>query len=168
MKNLIVLILSITTLISCKNNSVSESEVLVEKDKTSNYESFGAQITAENALTKEALFEKYKTLKKGDTLSLKYASKINEVCSKKGCWMKNDLGGENDMMVRFKDYRFFMPLDAAGRNVIVEGKAFVTEISVEELQHYAEDAGKSKSEIAAITTPEYTYAFLSNGVLIQK
>jgi len=68
--------------------------------------------------------------------------------------------------VRFKDYGFFVPKDISGKDVIVEGKAYSTEVSVEELRHYAEDAGKSKEEIMAITEPEQTYAFLATGVRV--
>ena len=59
-----------------------------------------------------------------------------------------------------------MPKDIAGQEVIVEGKAFVEETSVEDLQHFAKDAGKSQEEIDAITEPQLTYAFISSGVLI--
>ena len=61
-----------------------------------------------------------------------------------------------------------MPKDIAGREVIVNGKAFVNEVSVEELRHYAEDAGKSEEEIAQITEPEKTYSFLADGVLLKE
>ena len=71
-------------------------------------------------------------------------------------------------MVRFKDYGFFMPLDAAGKEVIVAGKAFVKEVSVADLKHYAEDAGKSSEEIATITEPAMEFAFEANGVLLKK
>jgi hypothetical protein len=50
--------------------------------------------------------------------------------------------------------------------VIVEGKAFVKETSVKELQHYAEDAGKTKEEIAKIIAPKKEFAFVANGVLL--
>ena len=169
MKKLSVLVFVIFAFVACKNKANSQSQNPIEKKAAAiNYASFGKEISKDNILTKEALFKEYKNLNKGDTLLVTYASKINDVCSKKGCWMKNDLGEGNEIMVRFKDYGFFMPLDSKGSNVIVEGKAYVTEISVEELQHYAEDAGKTKAEIEAITTPEYTYAFMSNGVLIEK
>ena len=169
MKNLFVLVFVIFAFVACKNKANSQSQNPIDKKATAiKYASFGKEISKDNILTKEALFKEYKNLNKGDTLLVTYASKINDVCSKKGCWMKNDLGEGNEIMVRFKDYGFFMPLDSKGSNVIVEGKAYVTEISVEELQHYAEDAGKTKAEIEAITTPEYTYAFMSNGVLIEK
>ncbi|NVK09994.1 MAG: DUF4920 domain-containing protein, partial [Tenacibaculum sp.] len=119
-------------------------------------------------ISAEEMRTKFKNLKKGDTLNIKFTSTINEVCKKKGCWMKLDLGEEQESMVRFKDYGFFMPLNADNKEVIVNGKAFVTEISVDELQHYAKDAGKSEEEIAKITEPKYTYAFEADGVLMKK
>ena len=61
-----------------------------------------------------------------------------------------------------------MPLDAQGKEVILEGKAFVQITPVEELQHYAEDAGKSKEEIAKITAPKKEFSFEANGVLLKK
>jgi hypothetical protein len=75
---------------------------------------------------------------------------------------------DETIMVRFKDYGFFMPLDAAGKEVIVAGKAFVKEVSVADLKHYAEDAGKSSDEIANITEPAMEFAFEANGVLLKK
>ena len=71
-------------------------------------------------------------------------------------------------MVRFTDYGFFMPLNSDNKDVIVEGRAFVSEISAEELQHYAKDAGKSEEEIAKITEAEFTYAFEADGVLMSE
>ena len=81
--------------------------------------------------------------------------------------MKLDMGNEQIVRVTFKDYGFFMPLDASG-NVIVNGKAFVSETSVEDLRHYAEDAGNSVEEIAAIISPERTYSFIADGVLLEE
>jgi hypothetical protein len=112
--------------------------------------------------------EKYKDLKVGDTINVKFASKINEVCKSKGCWMNLDLGNEAESFVKFKDYGFFMPLNVDGREVIVNGKAFVTTTSVEELRHFAEDAGKSEEEIAKIIDPKYTLSFEADGVLMKK
>ena len=61
-----------------------------------------------------------------------------------------------------------MPLDSDNKEVIVRGKAFVTETSVKELQHLAKDAGKTDEEIALITQPKLTYAFEADGVLMKK
>jgi len=59
-----------------------------------------------------------------------------------------------------------MPLNSDNREVIVEGRAYITEISVDELRHYAEDAGKTKDEIAMITEPKVTLAIEADGVLM--
>ena len=79
-----------------------------------------------------------------------------------------ELEGEDSSFVRFKDYGFFVPLNANNSLAIVNGKAFVDVVSVEELKHYAKDGGKSALEIAKITKPETTYAFTANGVYIKK
>ena len=81
--------------------------------------------------------------------------------------MKLPLTAEKEVMVRFKDYGFFMPLDSQGKEVVLEGKAFVQTTSVAELRHYAKDAGKSKEEIAAITTSKKEFSFEANGVLLK-
>ncbi|MES2487041.1 MAG: DUF4920 domain-containing protein [Bacteroidota bacterium] len=132
------------------------------------YASFGDKITADKALSKDQMLKKYASLKAGDTINVKFSTKINEVCKKKGCWMSLELPGGKESFVKFKDYAFFVPLNADGQQAIVSGKAFVSEISVSQLRHYAKDGGKSEAEIAKITEPETTYGFLADGVLISK
>lgn len=80
--------------------------------------------------------------------------------------MKLDLADEKEAFVKFKDYGFFMPLNSKDREVIVNGKAFLEIVSVEELKHFAKDAGKSDAEIDAITSPKRTLSFESDGVLM--
>ena len=166
----ILLALSITALlISCNNGNKKETveeEVVVAENTAMNYQSFGDEITNEAVLTKAEIMEKYKNLKPGDTVTLKFRADVKEVCQNKGCWMKVNVGEGEEAMVKFKDYGFFMPKDIAGQEVIMEGKAFVEEMSVEEQRHYAEDAGKTKEEIAAITEPKRTLSFESSGVLV--
>ena len=70
--------------------------------------------------------------------------------------------------MKFKDYAFFVPKNAQDEEVIVNGKAFVSIESVEELKHYAKDAGKSQASIDSIVTPKTTYSFMADGVLIKK
>ncbi len=74
-------------------------------------------------------------------------------------------GGE-EMMVKFKDYGFFVPKDIAGRKVVMEGYAFREVTPVDELRHYAEDEGLSTEEIEAITEPKEELKFLASGVLL--
>ncbi len=170
MKRLLVFaaVLSIV-LSSCKVEKKEEKSTTSDSEvQKIEYASFGEKITDAEAISADEMRAKFKNLKAGDTLNVKFASTINEVCKKKGCWMKLDLGEEQESMVRFKDYGFFMPLNADAKEVVVNGKAYVTEISVDELQHYAKDAGKSEEEIAQITEPKYTYAFEADGVLMKK
>ena len=165
MKKNLFLFSILAALISCKNEKTEDKQVLQTEKIAVNYQTFGDKITDEDVLTKAEMIEKYKDLKTGDTINLKFTTQVKEVCQKKGCWMKVDMG-ENEAMVRFKDYGFFMPTDISGKEVIAEGKAYVEEMSVEDQRHYAEDGGATPEEIAAITEPKRTLAFEANGVLI--
>lgn len=129
---------------------------------------FGEKFTPKKVLDSKQMLKKYKNLKKTDTLYVQFTTKINEVCKKKGCWMNLDLSNGEEAFVKFKDYGFFVPLNADGSEAIVNGKAFIEVTTVEELKHYAKDAGKSAAEINKITKPEITYSFLASGVLIKK
>ncbi len=163
MKIRIITLALLISFTACKESK--KSNKVFQKENIT-YLSYGKKITADNAVSKEAMANKFKDLKKGDTIEMKFVSNINEVCKTKGCWMKLDLGNEKETMVRFTDYGFFVPLNSDKRDVIVEGRAFITVISVEELQHYAKDAGKSEEEIAQIIEPETTLGFEADGVLM--
>lgn len=145
----------------------SKKEVSKEESNVS-YSKFGDSISSENALTNSEMMEKFASLKEGDTLSVKFKSSINEVCQKKGCWMTLDLANGEEAFVKFKDYGFFVPKNAQEKEVIVNGKAFVSIESVDVLKHYAKDAGKSQAAIDSITEPKVTYSFMADGVLIAK
>jgi len=153
------------TLMACKEANKENQEPKID---AISYLSFGDKITKDYAVSKELMAKKFKELKKGDTINVKFVSSINEVCKKKGCWMKLDLGNKEESMVKFKDYDFFMPLDSDTKEVIVEGKAFVTETTVDQLKHYAKDAGETEEAIAKITEPKFTYAFEADGVLMKE
>ena len=135
---------------------------------TKNYALFGEKFETNKVLTEKQMLKKYKTLKAGDSIAVKFVTKIQSVCKKKGCWMNLDLGNGEKAFVKFKDYGFFVPLNADNSEAIVSGYAFVKEVSVNELKHYAKDAGKSKEEINKIKKPEITYSFMANGVYIKK
>lgn len=165
MKKGAIIIISLAFLISCKE--IKKSEEGTNKAAIA-YLSFGEKITDQNVISKEEMAKKFNGLQDADTLNVKFNSTINEVCKAKGCWMKLDLGDDKESMVRFKDYGFFMPLNSDNKEVIVQGKAYITSISVDELKHYAKDAGKTEAEIEKITEPEYTYAFEADGVLMKE
>jgi len=128
-------------------------------------DSFGDKISAKGVIDGSTFS---KSIEGKDSLDTKLEATIQSVCQKKGCWMNVDLGDGKSMMVRFKDYGFFVPLDASGRKAIMEGRAFREVLSVDMLRHYAEDAGKSKEEIEKITEPETRLSFEASGVLIYK
>lgn len=167
MKKLILLVAISLVVFSCKNEAKTTESKVEDTKKEIAYASFGKKINDADALTIERMAEHYKDLKIGDTVNSKIRGKIVEVCSKKGCWMTVDINGKDKIMVKFKDYGFFMPLNAEGE-VVINGKAFVSKTSVEELRHYAEDAGKSEEEIAEITDPKFEYGFEADGVLLKK
>lgn len=161
---IITLILSIFCA-SC--NLKKGNDKASKESSTIAYTSFGKKVNEKNVLSADAMRNKFENMNAGDTLNVKFTTTVNSVCKKKGCWMKLELGDGKETMVRFKDYGFFMPLNCEDEKVIVNGKAYVTITPVEELQHYAKDAGKSDEEINAITEPKYTYAFLADGVLLK-
>src|SRR5690606_23320343 len=109
----------------------------------------------------------YAGIKPSDTLQTQMIGEIKEVCQNKGCWMKVALAeDQEEVFVRFKDYAFFVPKDVAGKKVVLNGAAFLEEMSVEDQRHYAEDDGATPEEIAQITAPKRTYRFEADGVLI--
>ncbi len=107
-------------------------------------------------------------LAKAGEADMKVKGVVKSVCQVKGCWMKMELPDGKLMHVTFNDYSFFVPRDITGKEVVIEGKASLDTMSVEDQRHYAEDAKKSKEEIAAITEPKVTYQFDAKGVLIPK
>ena len=76
---------------------------------------------------------------------------------------------QDTILVRFKDYGFFVPKSGAeGKTAIINGQLSVDTLSVAQLRHYAEDAGKSNEEVSKIINPEITISFLADGVVIDK
>lgn len=124
---------------------------------------YGSGTTATGTIPVEALEKNLKN----NRFEGKINGKVVEVCQEKGCWMKVDKQNGETLMVKFKDYGFFMPKDIVGKEVVLEGEATVKEVSVKQQKHYAEDAGKSKEEIAKIKTPKKELQFVAKGVLVQ-
>ena len=167
MKHIFSLLLVALILVSCKQETKQNEEVTETEKQEIAYASFGKEINDADVITAAVMADKYANMTVGDSANVKMIAKVDEVCQAKGCWMKLDLSNGEQVMVKFKDYGFFMPLNAEG-DVVVNGKAFVTETSVDELRHYAEDAGKSEEEIAAITEPKFEYRFEADGVLLKQ
>ena len=126
---------------------------------------FGEKISEADAISYTALLQ---VLVKTDSVATKVKGIVTSVCQAKGCWIKLTSEGDNqpEMMVKFKDYGFFMPKDIAGRQVVLQGIAYREVTSVDELRHYAEDAGKSAEEIQKITAPKEELKFMAAGVVL--
>ncbi len=159
---LLAVFISNQSLLSQEKNKKSSVTNLAE------YTIFGERFEDSKILSNKEMLKKYKAMKKGDSLSVKFKSNIKEVCKKKGCWMQMDLTSGKQAFVRFLDYGFFVPLNADNSEAVVNGVAYIDIVTVDELKHYAKDGGKSQAEINKIKKPEITYAFRASGVLIKK
>jgi hypothetical protein len=125
---------------------------------------YGQKFDQTGAITPKELKQKLAT---SDTVKATVTGKVAAVCIKEGCWLNLDMEDGTVMLVRMKDHAFFVPKDIAGKTATVTGKAFIQRSTVEELKHYARDAGKSDEEIAAITEPKAEPQFEAAGVYIK-
>lgn len=170
MKKVIALFLSLCFLsvTYAQNGSTcdpAKEKVTKKNSKPTKGSNYGAIITKDGAIDVKTLPEKMKDV---NELSVKVTGDVLAACQVKGCWMTADLGNGQSMRIRFKDYAFFVPKDSNGKRFYAEGVAKWNTTSVEQLRHYAEDAGKSKEEIEKITEPKKEITFLANGVILEK
>jgi len=172
-KNYFLLFLLLTNVIVLKAQTIekkvcppSETEAYnAYKTKKVDGKHFGDAIDTHNAITYGKLLERIqKTQKIAD---VKVEGTVEAVCQARGCWMnlKGEAGAQ-PMMVKFKNYAFFMPKDIKGKKVVMMGEAFKETVSVDELRHYAEDDGKTPEEILKITKPEDKISFTARGVIV--
>lgn len=135
-------------------------------DLFSQNELYGEKLSSNKLTSINELNYLFTNLKDGEFNNTKFKAKVVDVCKMKGCWMNLDLNNNKQVMVRFKNYSFFVPKDIEGKEVIVEGKAFIDILTVDELKHYAFDAGKPKEEIDKIKEKKRIYSFEATGVVI--
>jgi hypothetical protein len=169
MKQFILGIFALALLVGCKEQNQEEEMPAVNDEQVQEmaYLDYGAKFSNTDVIDAMELGSMYTTMKVGDTTSVKVKGTIADVCVKKGCWIKMPVG-DASATVKFKDYSFFLPKNGKGKEVILSGIAFKNITAVDELRHYAEDAGKSKEEIAAITEEEVTLSFVADGALVEK
>ena len=160
----------------CRNLSIMKSAILsilalafslltVAQDPTPAAKgvTYGAGATSEGAIP---LTQASEQISEKEKFTGKVKGKVVQVCLEKGCWMKVARDNGEPVMVKFKDYGFFMPKDIVGKEVVLDGEATVKETSVKQLKHYASDAGKSKEEIEKIKEPKREIIFVAKGVLV--
>lgn len=162
MKRITFFLLALILLLNpgCKqNNSPTTSDF--------NGAYFGEKISDTDAISYNELMVK---MKNSEEVEAVVVGKVESVCQAKGCWMNIvalDGSAEEEMFVKFKDYGFFMPLDISGREVVMRGRAYKEETTVDELKHYAEDEGKTQEEIDAITESIIELKFMADGVILR-
>ena len=156
--NLIIITLTVF-LASCSSPKASEESIL-------GFDYFGDTLDVSSALEINQVINGMKAGK--DSVYATFSAPIISICQKKGCWMELDLGNGENALVRFKDYGFFVPMDATGEIATVEGAMTIDTLDVDWLRHQASDAGKSDSVIASINTYEVSYSVLATGVALEK
>jgi hypothetical protein len=169
MKPFILVIFAAALLVGCKEQKQEEEMPAVNEEQLQEmaYMDYGAKFSNSDVIDALELGSIYAKMKVGDTTSVKVKGTIADVCVNKGCWIKMPVG-DASATVKFKDYGFSLPKNGKGKKVILTGKAFKNITAVDELRHYAEDAGKSKEEIAAIIQEEVTLSFIADGALVEK
>lgn len=123
---------------------------------------FGVKTTVGGAINVDELTT---LLQDKYTVDVKVKGRVVEVCKAEGCWLKMETAN-GPMMIKMKDHSFLVPLEMNGKSIIVQGTATFKETSVEMLKHYAEDAGKTKEEIAAIKEGRKETTMQATGILI--
>jgi hypothetical protein len=126
---------------------------------------FGEPVKAKKALSVDKMKSKMDAKDEWEGV---VTGTVKQVCKSEGCWLRLDDGSKDGIMVKMKDHSFFVPKDIDGKTVYVSGKAVRKTTSVKELQHYAEDAGKSKEEIAKITEPKVEITMEATGVKVMQ
>ncbi len=161
MKNLSFLVL-ILFAVACKNQAPNE---VSSPGATSSLRVFGDSISTDGSI---GVADALSNLKTQDSVMCTVSGYVTGVCKVKGCWMvlSENANDSTGFFVKFKDYGFFVPLEFEGTKVVVKGKAFKETTSVDELKHYAQDEGKSQTEIDAITSPQEEMKFLADGVVV--
>jgi hypothetical protein len=154
------------TIISCCNQEKANEHKEAQKkvvEPTASTGNFGEIITREGAIESSQLPE---LLADKEVVNVKLIGKVDAVCQMSGCWMDMVLEEDKTVHVTFQDEAFLLPKDAADKTAVIEGVATFEEIPVELLKRMAEDEGKSKEEIDAITEPLLEYSFVAKGVIL--
>lgn len=132
---------------------------------TSDVNFYGEQFDPANAISADSVMA---MLNGKDSVQVKFSGVIKETCANEGCWMDVKLANGETIFVKMKDHNFFVPTTgAADLQCTVNGWAYRSVTSVEDLKHYAQDAGKTQAEIDAITAPKEGITFVAEGVAIK-
>lgn len=160
-----IIYLSIALAVSaCQSNTEEPAQEPAVEAAAPTVAYFGDQITEEGTVDVASVPAQLAGV---DSLRLKVVGTIEKVCQVKGCWMTMRVSDDQNMHVSFKDYGFFVPKDIDGKEVVIEGYAYIETMDVATLKHLAEDEGKSQAEIDAISEAEVSLSFVADGVIVK-
>ncbi|MFQ6613434.1 MAG: DUF4920 domain-containing protein [Fidelibacterota bacterium] len=83
---------------------------------------------------------------------------IKDVCQEKGCWLSMEADGKT-LIVRFKDYAFFVPKDVGGKTATIQGR-FYSEV----IKHTHENGTGSET---CTEQDKANYSMIASGVIIE-
>jgi len=146
MKNLAAIIVGILFLtdIAVAQNADKNIQLSKPVETGENYEVYGSEFPKDARFFAPAYIVRNSNVFKGQKLATKGV--IKQVCQKKGCFFILP-AGDQSIHVTFKDYKFFIPTDAAGSKVQLMGVFKVKELSEDQAKHYAEDAGADPDDM---------------------
>jgi len=165
MKSVGIFLITAMMVVACQSTEdpgLEEEQTTVELGK-----SYGpVEVNVAEAVSVQDMLKTFEG--KTEEMEFTIEAELSEVCSKAGCWVNIDKGDGETFMVRFKDHFTIPTKTAVGTGAYLHGVAYWDTVSVDLLQHFAEDAGKSPEEIAKITEPKYELGFEADGILLKK
>lgn len=126
---------------------------------------YGAAVQEQGALTVDQLVARLGSEKEFEAT---VAGRVENACHGEGCWLELQAENGSLVMVTYKDKAFTLPTGIEGREVVMQGRAWVDSVSVEELKKNAGEEGKTAEEIQTIVNPEYSLNFEAAGVLLKE
>jgi starvation-inducible outer membrane lipoprotein len=122
------------------------------------YKLYGASLKRARTIPAEEVFENPGAY---DGKTVRLAGTIDAVCAKRKILRARFV--ESGECTR----GFFVPRDAAGHNVILEGTIRQEELSEAMARHFLEDGGASEAEINEIVGPQKALLIVCTGVAIE-
>ena len=167
MKNFLMIMALSMLVFSCvteENENAEESVVIDEQELGDSYGP--VEVNIADAISVGEMIADFADKK--DKADYTFEGDMVEICSKAGCWVNIDKGNGETFMVRFKDHFTIPPATDKGTGAYFHGVAHWDTVSVDLLQHFAEDAGKSAEEISQITEPKFEMGFEADGITLKK
>lgn len=146
MKNIAAIIVGILFLtnIGVAQNADENIQLAKPVETGDNYEVYGSEFPEDTQFFSPGNLVRNSNIFKGQEVATKGV--IKQVCQKKGCFFILP-AGDQSIRVTFKDYKFFIPTDAAGSKVQLMGVFKVKKLSEDQAKHYAEDAGADPDDM---------------------